>query len=371
RFFTVLFFAGIIFCMTLLALREFIFSYIISTPQEIFEEVIKYSGIIAFDILLNYVSLTFATILQSVGDTRKPAIVNAAAVSSNALLDPFLVLGIGPFPRLGVIGAAITDAMGKGISTLTLAYIVRRSYPDLKIMFTRDMDLEWATLVARISSPILVLGLTNGFAFLMQLRIVNDLGIVTATSYAIGFVIMDIVDAALFGLSGATAIMIGQSLGAGNIRRAREVAYKSCLLTFTLVALGATIIYPIRGLLADVFADDPLIIAETSSFLQKLLPTLPFFGLFMVAMSTGRGSGHTLTPTLIGIFRLWGIRAGLGYMLAFPFAMGSSGAWLAIALSNFIGGIAALIWIKYGDWAKPIVKLGSRDEGLKTAGNLK
>ncbi|MCX8170393.1 MAG: MATE family efflux transporter [Candidatus Bathyarchaeota archaeon] len=356
RFFTVLFSAGGILCIMLLALREYIFSHIISTPPEIFSDVVKYSGIIALDIFLNYISLTFTTLLQSVGDTRRPSIVNAAAVSLNILLDPFLVLGIHPFPRLGVVGAALTDVMGKIMSVLMLTYIIRKSYPDLKIAFTRDIDFEWITLVTRISSPILVLGLTNGFAFLMQLRIVNDLGIIAATSYAIGFVIMDIVDAALFGLGGATAIMVGQSLGAGKTERAREVAYKSCLLVFMLVALGATVIYPIKEHLIEVFTDDPLILTETASFLQKLLPTLPFFGLFMVAMSTGRGSGHTITPTLIGIFRLWGIRVGLGYMLAFLLGMGSAGAWLAIALSNLIGGAAALIWIKYGDWTKPVVK---------------
>lgn len=100
----------------------------------------KYSGITAFDIFLNYVSLTFTTLLQSVGDTRRPAIVNTMAVGLNMLLDPFLILGIGPFPRLGVIGAAITDVMGKSISMLMLAHIIMRSYPDLKIAFTRDVD---------------------------------------------------------------------------------------------------------------------------------------------------------------------------------------------------------------------------------------
>ncbi|MBS7648060.1 MAG: MATE family efflux transporter [Candidatus Bathyarchaeia archaeon] len=358
RFFTVALLAGSTLCATLLTLRGFIFTWIISTPPEIFEDVMKYSGVIAFDIFLNYIALTFTTLLQSVGDTRRPAIVNAIAVALNIILDPFLILGLGPFPRLGVIGASLTDVMGKAISTFTLAYVIKKNYPELRISFTRDIDFEWAALVARISLPVLVLGLTNGFAFLMQLRIVNLLGIVAATAYAIGFIIMDIVDAALFGLSGATAIIIGQSLGAEKIERAREVAYKSSLLIFVLVALGASIIYPVKGILADVFADDPLIIAETNLFLQTLLPTLPFFGLFMTAMSTGRGSGHTFIPTSIGIFRLWGIRVGLGYILAFLLNMGSQGAWLAIALSNIIGGIISLLWIKYGKWAKPIVKRG-------------
>ena len=105
-----------------------------------------------------------------------------------------------------------------------------------------------------------------------------------------------------------------------------------------------------------VFTDDQKIMAETNLFLETLLPTLPFFGLFMVAMSVGRGSGHTLIPTLIGIFRLWGIRILLGYILTFILNAGPWGIWFAMALSNVIGGVASLLWIRYGDWNKPIIK---------------
>jgi len=167
---------------------------------------------------------------------------------------------------------------------------------------------------------------------------------------------MDIVDAALWGLSGAPAIMIGQSLGAEDHKRAREVAFKAALLIFALMVLGACIIYPIRRAVVDVFADDPNILNETELFLQTLLPTLPLFGLFANAISTGRGSGHTMFPTIVGLMRLWGIRLALGYLLAFPFGMGSLGVWLAISLSNVIGGSISILWIKYGNWAKAVVK---------------
>lgn len=356
RFFTVSFFSGVTLNIALLVLRGLLFTWVISSPQEIFEDVMKYSGIIAFDIFFNYIALTYTTLLQSVGDTRRPAIVNCLAVGINIFLDPFFVLGIGPFPRLGVVGAAITDVFGKIISVSVLNHIVRKNYPDLKVAFTKKIDVEWARLVLRIGLPILTLGLLNGFAFLMQLRIVNMLGIIAVTAYAIGFIVMDIVDAALWGLSGATAIMVGQNLGAGNNDRAREIVYKSSLLIFVIVALGTSLIYPIRRDIVNVFADDPSIIAETELFLQTLLPTLPFFGLFMVAMSTGRGSGHTMLPTSIGILRLWGIRVGLSYFLAFVMGMGSLGAWLAIALGNIVGGILSVAWIKYGGWAKAIIR---------------
>ncbi|MGQ9506594.1 MAG: MATE family efflux transporter [Candidatus Bathycorpusculaceae bacterium] len=158
------------------------------------------------------------------------------------------------------------------------------------------------------------------------------------------------------GLSGATAIMVGQTLGAENRKRAREVAYKSALVIFTLMIASASIIYPFRKGLADVFAENLDIIDETDLFLSILLPTLPFFGLFIVGMSTGRGSGHTLFPTAVGVLRLWGIRLALGYFLVFILGMGANGAWFAISLSNIVGGTVSALWVKYGNWAVPVIK---------------
>lgn len=355
RFFTLSFFTGAILSICLLALRSPIFMWLVATPPEIFEDVMAYSGVIAFDIFFNYLALTLTTLLQSVGDTKRPAMINIVSVGINIFLDPFFVLGIGPFPRLGVIGASLTDVMGKIISIIGQAYLLRKNYPELKIKFTKDIDAEWTRLVLRISLPVLILYLMNGFAFLMQLRLVNMLGIIAATAFSIGFVINDIVDAALFGLTGAPAIMIGQSLGADNPKRAKEVSFKAAILIFALVMLAACIIYPIKRVMSDVFADDPNILNETELLLQILLPSLPYFGLFMNAISTGRGSGHTMFPTTLGMVRLWGIRIALGYFLAFTLGMGSIGIWLAFSLSNIIGGIVSILWVMYGNWAKAIV----------------
>jgi len=356
RFMTASIISGISLCILLFSFRGYIFTAVLSTPKEILGYVIDYSGIISIDVFLNYIVLTYTTLLQALGDTRRPALINMTAVAVNVVLDPFLVLGIGPFPRLGVIGAALTDVLGKIISMSAMTYIFRKNYPEFKLRLTRDINVEWIRLVMRIGLPILATGSMNGFAFLLQLRIVNMLGVIAAAAYAIGFIIMDIADAALWGLTGATAVMIGQNLGAGRDARARRIALKSASIIFLGVSVGAAILYPIRWSLADIFADDPDIIGETSLFIQVILPSLPFFGLLQVALSVGRGSGHTLIPTLTGAFRLWILRVLLGYVLAFNIGMGSFGAWLSIALGNFIGGTISLAWIKCGKWTKAVIK---------------
>ncbi|MBS7614636.1 MATE family efflux transporter [Candidatus Bathyarchaeota archaeon] len=356
RFFTAACISGVTLNIVLLAFREQIFSWLIFTPPEIFGDVMAFSAVTAFDVLFMAVAFTFTTLFQSLGDTRRPAIINIVGVAVNIALDPFLVLGIGPFPRLGVVGAALTDVMGKILSIGDQVFILRKSYPMLRLRFTRDLNFEWAKLVLKIGLPILSFGTMNGVAFLLQQRLINMLGIIVATAFSIGFVIMNTVDGMLFGLCQATAIMVGQSLGAANPKRAREVALKTTVIVFIIVAAGAAVVYPLRRSIVSIFASNSNLIEETEQFLNIVLPLLPFFGICINVMSVGRGSGHTTVPTTIEILRIWTLRIALGYFLAFIVGMGSLGIWLPLSLSNVVGGTALAIWAKYGKWDKAVIK---------------
>lgn len=346
---------GSTFFILLFTLRGFIFSRIVSTPAEIYDWVSDYSAVISLQVFLQYLAFSYNTVFQAIGDTKRPAIVNALAVSINTVLDPFLILGIPPFPRTGVIGAALTDVLGSLVSLGALSRLIRK-YEGIRMGLTLDLGGEWVKLSFRVGLPVLAMGAMNSLAFITQLKLVNSLGVIVVTAYSIGFVVADIVDAALFGLTGASSIMIGQNLGADRRDRAREISLKSSTIVFSIIALGALIVFPFKAQLADAFTDSAVILNETDRFLTFLIPTLPFFGLFMVGMSAGRGSGRTLVPTLIGIFRLWVVRIGLGYLLAFPFALGAVGIWFSISLSNFLAGLIALFWLAYGKWNTPVVE---------------
>ncbi len=120
-------------------LRPVIFTYAIRTPVEIRDEVIAYAGIIAFDMMASYVVLAYSTILQSVGDAGRPAIVSGLMSLTNVILDPFLILGIGPFPRLVVVEAAIATVTSRVLGVVTLFIMIERSYPDLRVRLTKDI----------------------------------------------------------------------------------------------------------------------------------------------------------------------------------------------------------------------------------------
>ncbi len=350
---------GAILGISYYLLRPILFSSITAVPQEIYNDVLGYSSIISIDLTLSYFGLCFTTILQSIGDTKRPAIINGISAIINIVLDPLMILGIGPFPRMGVIGAAIATVIARTSGGAILVYIVLKKFSFLKISFTSNIDAFWIKSMIRVGLPILLMNTLNSTAFMFQLRLINIFGVAASTAWGIGFTIIDIADAMMWGLTQATAIVIGQCLGAQEINRAKLAAKASNTIVGLSLMAGSILAYMIRDNIISLFLsnDDPLstsIYIETERFLMWALGTLPFFGLFFVGMSVGRGSGHTLYPTIIGIVRLWIIRIGLGFLLSSY--IGSIGVWMAFGLSNIFSGIASLIWVNRGGWAKPIIK---------------
>jgi putative MATE family efflux protein len=345
--------------ITFLTIRYYVFKYVVIPPPEIFDDVMSYSGIITLDLILSGFSITYSTILQSVGDTRTPAVVGGISALTNIVLDPLLILGIPPFPKMGVVGAAIATVLARLVGVVVLILLIRREFPDLRITLTKDISSEWVFNNLAIGGPVLIFNTSNSLAFMLQNALVNSFGVIVTAAFAIGFVVMDIADATIWGLTMPIAIMVGQNLGAGNLSRCRTIAYKAVLTLSTLTTTGSIIVYILRKPLITIFTSDTLIINEALTFLETFIFTLPFFALFFVGMSVGRGSGHTLIPTILGIIRLWVIRIGLGYILAYQTGLKSYGIWIAMALSNIISGTATLAWIKYGNWAKPVIKEGN------------
>ncbi|MEM0014594.1 MAG: MATE family efflux transporter [Zestosphaera sp.] len=356
RFFTVTAITSLMFGITYFMLRYYLFTYVIRTPPEIFDEVMSYSGIIFMDLILSGFSITYSTILQSVGDTRTPAVVGGISALINIVWDPFLILGMPPFPMMGATGAAIATVLSRLVGVATLIYLTKRKFPDLRIAFTSNIDRYWISRNLRIGGPVYVFHASNSVAFMLQNALINSFGVIATAAAAIGFIVMDIADAVMWGLTMPTAIMIGQNLGAGNIGRSRKIAYRATLSVGLLTAAGAFAVFTVRRELIQVFTVDPLIFREAMLFLETFIFSLPFFTMFFVGMSVGRGSGHTTVPTVIGMVRLWGVRIGLGYLLSYVMGLQSYGIWLAMALSNIISGLGSVAWVKYGNWAKPVIR---------------
>lgn len=355
RFFTAALFVGMLSSMTFFLLRPWIFRFVVSTPSEIYYYVMEYTAVTSFNMLLSAVTMTLTTTLSSIGETKLPSFINFFGMAVNTVLDPLLILGIGPFPRMGPIGSALTDTIGIIVSLVLLLTLFNYRFREIKPNLTRNFDMVWVKMVAKVGGPIAVMSMLNSSAFMTQLRLVNSFGVEVATAYSIGFIVLDIADAAMWGLSGSIAIIVGQLLGAGELTRAKSSAVKGSLFVASIVAASSLAMYFVRDSVVHIFTSNPVVTDVSLQFLDTILLGLPFFAFFMCGFSAARGAGRTMAATAINIGRLWLVRVGISYLLAFPMNWGPLGVWTGIMLSNIIGGVLMAAWLALADWAKPVI----------------
>ena len=344
-----------------LILRPLVFKYIVATPPELYDYVMSYSSIITLDLLLAAFTACYSTIFQAIGDTRTPSRIGVISAITNIVLDPFFIFGLEVngkkvIPAMGVAGAAIATVLSRFIGFTILLGVLNRKYRFLKPQLTLSIDREWLKATLRAGIPVTLMMMSNSLAFMFQHRLVNAFGAYVAAAFAIGFILMDLADATLWGFTFAVSTMVGQAIGASLEKRARSVAAKSILYIGVSTFIGSVIVLAIRSWFIGVFTSVPEIAREADLFVVIFAPTLAFFAIFFIGMSIGRGSGHTLYPTIVGMARLWGVRIALGYYLAFELGMGTLGLWTAMTLSNLFSGVAIIPWALRGNWVKPIVR---------------
>ncbi|MEM2207419.1 MAG: MATE family efflux transporter [Sulfolobales archaeon] len=352
-------------CVAYAILRPYIFLYITTVPPELYGDVLKYSNIMLFDILFMYLGSAFTTVLQAIGDTRTPTYINVAGAVLNIVLDPLLIFGWLGFPTMGVAGAAIATVVSRALVAMVAIKMFVGGFKGIKLSLVKP-DREWIARSIRIALPIAALQMSNSLAFMAQLRLVNTFGKIVATAYSIGFTVIDIADSAMWGFSQATAIVVGQLIGAQLFSKAKKSALLTSLFVGAVTSIGAIFVYLLRYPIASVFTSSPEVLAEATRFIEYFGLTVPFFAVFFVGFAVGRGSGHTYVPSAIAFTRLWGMRIGLGYLLALGLGLGPAGIWLSMAISNVGGGIMSIAWVALGNWARPVIEVTTIKPGVAT-----
>jgi len=352
-------------CLAYYTLRPYIFSHITTVPAELYEDVLKYSNVMLFDILFTYLGSAFTTILQAIGDTRTPTYISVAGAVLNIVLDPIMIFGWFGFPAMGVMGAAIATVVSRALVATVAIKMFIGGFKGVKLSLVKP-DREWVSRSIRIALPIAALQMSNSLAFMAQLRLVNAFGKIVATAYSIGFTVVDIADSAMWGFSQATAIVVGQLIGAQLFSKARKSALITSLFVCGVTGVGAVFVYLLRYPIASIFTSSPEVLVEATRFIEYFGLTVPFFAIFFVGFAVGRGSGHTYVPSAIAFTRLWGLRIGLGYLLALGLGLGPVGIWLSMAISNIGGGIMSIAWVALGNWARPVVEVAPRRPSVAT-----
>lgn len=329
--------------------------HLMATPAGSLDEADAYLRVIFLTLPFGTVSMMMTLGLRGVGDSRTPLYAMILTVALDAVFNPLLIMGYGPFPRLGITGSALSTAIANfaGVA-LMLTALYRRDLP----LRLKGAELRWLRPRFDEMRYIVVKGLPMGTqmllfssAQLILLGLVNREGLATTAAYSASIQLWNYLQMPPYAIATAVSAMVAQAIGAGKIGRVREVTrvgvYVNLAMTLGLAAILVLADRPLLGLfLGPHSAAMP--IAEH----MQLICTWSFAisGLTMVLNGTMRACGAVMIPLIVTFVALYPARLGF-YYAAHP-VMGSEALWWSYPFSSAFS--VALIWLAFtrGRWRR-------------------
>ncbi len=225
----------------------------------------------------------------------------------------------------------------------------------------KDFKPRWESVkfILRVGLPSSASMSAMAFGFVIIQSILAQLPdqVLAIASYGVGNRIVNMMFVIVNGLAASLTIMLGQALGADDIKRSVEIARKGMFLMFYMLLAASGLIYIFRDPIVRFFIpNNPEVIQGAKTFLSIVLIGIPYFGLFRVESSLLTGSGHTFQGMILSTARLWLLRIPLAIYFALIMGMDAIGVWFAMAISNMVSaGIGGIFYFK-GDWKKKIIK---------------
>lgn len=302
------------------------------------------NAVVVFIFLLN-------AIFRGAGDAAIAMRVLVLANALNMILSPMFIFGIGPFPELGVTGAAVGTTIGRGIGVAYATWHLVR--PGGRIHVSRAswiIDTALLGKLAKLSSTAVFQLLVATASWTALMPIMAGFGEVAIAGYVIALRVVMFALLPALGLSNAAATMVGQNLGAGKPERSESAVWKAAIFNFALYFCVGAIFWLFSDPIIRIFTQEPEVLAYGTTALHIIAYGFGFYGLGMVLETAFNGAGDTWTPTYLNIFIFWLLEIPLAYLLAYYFGMGPSGVFWAITISFSMLAIASAVLFKRGKW---------------------
>ena len=271
----------------------------------------------------------------------------------NLVLDPCLIFGLGPFPRMGVTGAAFATLTGRSIGVAYQFYRLLRGTERIRIL-SRQIRLELGVLqrLVRVSLTGILQFTIAHTSWIGLVRIVSIFGSAALAGYTIAIRIIIFVILPSWGLSNAAATLVGQNLGANQPERAETSVWRTGF--YNMLFLGGVGLFFV--LFAEpvvrLFTSDPTVVPLATSCLRILSCGNIGYAYAMVMLQAFNGAGDTMTPTIVNLFGFWFLEIPLAYWLAIPLGLHSRGVFFSIVIAEGAIAGASVLLFRRGRWKR-------------------
>jgi putative MATE family efflux protein len=269
----------------------------------------------------------------------------------NILLDPLLIFGIGPFPELGVMGAAVATTTGRGIGVVYQVYHLINGKSLIRIQRRHLVwvgDIIVKLLKVSVTGVLQMVIATASWLFIV--RILAFFGDAVVAGYAIGIRIVIFTVLPAWGMASATATLVGQNLGALQPDRAEKSVWRSAFINMIFLASVSILFQLAAPVIIPWFTSDPSVILEGTRCLRIICSGYIFYAYGMVMGQAFNGAGDTVTPTRINFIAFWLMQIPLSYCFSKIFHWGPVGAYWAIAISESSLALISIYVFRKGKW---------------------
>lgn len=269
----------------------------------------------------------------------------------NMILDPLLIFGIGPFPELGVMGAAVATTVGRGMGVVYQFY--RLTGRNNRFAIQRHhlkLDPPLMGKLIRLSGTGIFQILIATTSWIGLVRVVSTFGSQALAGYTVAVRIIMFAILPSWGMSNAGATMVGQALGARKPERAEQAVWRAGFYNLCFLGVVGLLFVIAAPVLVNLFTPDPEVRRLATIGLRIVSAGFPFYAYGMVLTSAFNGAGDTWTPTLLNLFCFWLWEVPLAWILAKPLGWGPTGVYSSMAIAFSTLAVVSAVLFRRGKW---------------------
>jgi putative MATE family efflux protein len=340
-------FWGLIFIMAALIFSRSMLTAFGATP-DIMEYSTQYLVIIAYGAPQIIFAVVAGNLIRGSGDAVKPMIIMVTASILNIVLDPFMILGIGPFPEMGIRGAALATVIAQSIGALLGLYYLLAHKTTFRIKASQlKPDISILRDIYRVGAPSTILQITESLSFVLFNKVVSSFGSIAIAAVGLVMRIADLAFMPIIGVSNGLLPIVGFNFGAKNLKRLWKAAKLASVAIMLFLAVTTIFLEIFTPQIVGIFSDNPELLEVTIPAMRIMLSTMLFIGPTIMFITVFQGLSKGTMALILSLVRQFLLFVPLLYLLSY--LMGMYGVWWALPTSDILSFIItfAFIYLEY------------------------
>ncbi len=316
---------------------------LLGASKEMLPYILNYINIVLYGSFFAFFVMIGNGILRGEGNMVKPMQVMVVGTLANIILDPILIFGIGPFPALGIRGAAIATVIGRFVSFLLLLISLFSDKNIIKFnLRVFKYNGKFIHGIFQVGGPSIISQLAQSLGLSLLFILLRPYGDYVKAAFTMGFTYQQVAFLPVLGISIGVLTMAGQNYGAGNYARVRKILHRSSIAAAIVMLIFAVTFIVGNRLFIRVFSSNPEVMRVGRELLIIFSIGFPFIALRMVQVNVFQGLGMGMESLVLNLSQM--ILLTIPLALIMSYLIGLNGIWLGMVMGNFLTAVAGFFW---------------------------